>query len=288
MMTNKENIPEQIIRALEHNWYKNNAQQYATVTQLLKPTRMFILEQRYKDEITYDAADMLFMLMGSAMHEVLAKAETSSTFNEERLEAVVDGKIISGGIDLYENETIIDYKFASVRSFMSPDKLAEWEKQLNMYAYLYREAGFRVNKLEVIAIFRDWSKRRAAHESSYPRQVEVIDIPLWTQKQAREFISARIQTIETARRYPDDELPLCSKCERWQRSDRYAVLKQGNKKASRIFDEREEAEQYITEKTDSDKYYIELREQEAIRCADYCNVNKYCSFWHEMNATKAA
>jgi hypothetical protein len=42
------------------------------------------------------------------------------------------------------------------------------------------------------------------------------------------------------------EVPPCTPEERWGRPTRFAVMKQGQKRAVRVFDTREEAEAYVT------------------------------------------
>ncbi len=286
IITNNNNLPEPIFRAIKHNWYKGGGKHFASVTQLLKPPRIFALEKRHYGELTQEADEMIFSLMGSALHEVVAKTETVDTFNEERLQTSIDGKIVTGGVDLYEAETVVDFKFTSVYSFIKKTRIKEWEEQLNMYAYLYREAGFTVKKLQVIAVFRDWSKSRSAYEKDYPRQVEVIDLPLWKKQQAKDFISGRIKLFEEALTYPDELLPDCSIEDRWQKPDQYAVMKKGNKRATKLFETESEAKKYID---GSSEMYIETRISEPLRCLDYCSVKEFCSFYKAyIDAKKAA
>jgi hypothetical protein len=81
---------------------------------------------------------MLWSLLGSALHVVMERGETSGWIKEERLFAEVDGVSISGAIDLQEEGesgiTIYDYKFTSAWAVMQEKE--EWTQQLNIYKWL--------------------------------------------------------------------------------------------------------------------------------------------------------
>jgi len=150
-ITNYNNIPLPIVRAIRHIWYNGaNARHFCSVTQLLKPPKLFVLEKRHAQELHVEASDLIWSLMGSAMHRVLEASETGDTLNEERLFATVNGKTISGGVDLYENGIISDFKFTSVWSFIFASGKREWQEQLNLYSYLFQVAGFEITKLQII------------------------------------------------------------------------------------------------------------------------------------------
>ena len=63
---------------------------------------------------------------------------------------------------------IIDYKTTSAWTTVFQSQIKEWTEQLNCYAYLYRTQGFSVDKLEIIAIYRDWSRTNALKDKNYP------------------------------------------------------------------------------------------------------------------------
>lgn len=283
-ITNFNKIPEPIYRAVSKNWYSgNNADHFCSVTELLKPDKLFVLERRHKNQLSVEASDLIWSLMGSAMHRVLEASETGDTLNEERLYAEVNGKIISGGIDLYENRIISDFKFTSVWNYIYSNRKIDWEQQLNLYSYLYQISGFEVDKLQIIAIFRDWSASKAKHEKSYPRQIEIIPIKKWSIDQCEHFIKKRLFKLEMALKLPDDVVKECSKRERWQDDDVYAIMKKGNKRASKLCTSEEQAKAYCKTNSDKDKLSIELRKSEPRRCEDYCTVSHYCHFYRALH-----
>lgn len=283
-ITNYNHISEPVLRAIKHNWYSGtNAKHFCSVTQLLKPPKQFVLERRYQDQITQEASDLIWSLMGSAMHRVLEAAETSNSLNEERLSVKVNGRTISGGVDLYENEVISDFKFTSVWSYIYPQQRKEWEKQLNLYAYLYQIAGFEVRKLQIIAIFRDWSVSKQRYEKDYPPQIVTIPIRLWNMDYTDQFIRDRLYKLELALKLPDDAIEACSPRERWQKPTVYAIKKQNVKRALKLCQSRQQAEAYIKTNKYRDKLSIETRESIPKRCEDYCSVNHFCHYYRSQH-----
>ncbi|MCK5050775.1 MAG: hypothetical protein KAS53_03470 [Candidatus Cloacimonetes bacterium] len=285
-ITNNNGIPEPIVRAIKKGWYSGaGAKHYCSVTELLKPEKMFVLEQRYRDTINQEASDLIWSLMGSAMHRVLEASETKNTLNEERLFATVNGKIISGGIDLYENGIISDFKFTSVWQYLYKSGITLWEQQLNLYSYLYQSAGFEVDKLQIIMIFKDFSAAKCKYEKNYPQQVEVIPIEKWDLSWCRHFIAQKLDKLERALSLSDDDIPACSPQERWQDPQKYAVMKKGNKRALKLFDSKESATRFISSHKDKKRLFIDIRESIPRRC-NYCVVNRFCNFYQTYKNMK--
>jgi hypothetical protein len=281
-ITNKHHIPEVLVRAISANWYSGHGElRFASVTELLKPTKMAILSKRHGKEIAQDAGDMIWTMMGSAMHKVLEAGEDMNSLAEERLAVSIDDALITGGVDFFEDGVITDFKFTTVWSYYSASRKQEWEKQLNMYAYLYQSLGFEVKALQVVAIFRDWSKRRCESEANYPRQVETIAIPLWDQAETLAFMRSRIRELRKAQELPDDLIGECSREERWQSETQYAVFKTEGKRALRVFADKSEAEAYIREHKDAAQLRVIIREESPKRCQDYCTVRDYCHYYRD-------
>jgi len=226
---------------------------------------------------------LIWSLMGSAIHRVLEASETGETLNEERLFTKVNGKIISGGIDLFEKKIISDFKFTSVWSYIYASGRREWEQQLNLYSYLYQSAGFEVEKLQIIAIFRDWSASKAKHEKNYPKQIEIIPIRKWSMDQCEHFIKKRLFKLQMALKLPDDVIKECSQKERWQADDVYAIMKKNNKRATKLCTSEEQAQAYMKTNIVKDKLFMEVRSGVPKRCEDYCPVNHYCHFYRDLH-----
>ena len=158
-VTNKHNVPETLMTLATREYYSKGASQYS-VTELMSPPRIRRLRDKYIDKIEQDVSDMLWSLLGSALHVVMERSITEGYIMEERLFVNIDDVTISGQIDL-QKETpdgyeIIDYKFTSAWAVMQ-DKI-EWEQQLNVYKWLVENTTHRkVSKLQICALIRDFS-----------------------------------------------------------------------------------------------------------------------------------
>ena len=283
-ITNKHGLPETIVRAVTNDPYTYTGN--ISVTQLIKAPRQRWLEIRHDDELVADVVDRIWMLLGSAIHYVLEQAEDKeddTEIIEKRLIAKVgEDWEVSGQADRFVTHGLLqDYKFTSVWAAINGPK-EEWIQQINMLAYLHRAAGYEVNKGQIITIYRDWSKKRAQREPTYPQVgVEAHKIPLWPNEEVEEFILSRIKAHKDAEELPDDELPLCTDKERWQKPTTWAVKKNKNKRAVRVLETEEDAYEYAGELTRLDdkgnKYWIEERPGEWTRCKDYCPANQFCN-----------
>lgn len=280
IITNNNRIPDPIFRSIKKGWYSgSDVEHFASVTGLLKPAKIFALEKRHSEQITEEASDMIWSLMGSAMHAVLEKSECDESINEERLFAKFGDKVISGAIDLYENKSISDFKFTSIWTYIYKSRYKEWTEQLNIYGYLYRKAGFPVEKLQIIAIFRDWSKSKSKYDKNYPKQIETINLPLWSDKEVESFIRDWIRIFEMALTMPDDDIPPCLPEERWQ-TIKWAVVKPGGKRAVKLFDDKAGAQEYLRQ-AKRPELEIEHRESDPVRCLEYCRCNNYCNYYRD-------
>jgi len=282
-ITNKFNVPETLVALASRDFYSKGKSDYS-VTEIISPPRIQRLRRKHHEEIEQDVSDMLWMLLGTALHVVAERSEVAGHTNEERLSVGIDDIILSGAIDLQKDDedgiTITDYKFTSAWALMN-DK-PEWEQQQNIYKYLVERVKRRpVKALKICALIRDWSRRDAMNKPSYPQApIQVIDIPMWTFDRTEAFIKGRVD-LHRASKVQDDwdeELTLCTEEERWIRETKYAVKKEGRKTAVRVLDTEEEAKELLATMTEKDKGFIEIRKGEAVRCTgNFCGVAQWCS-----------
>ena len=277
--TNALNLPQAIVDAVKNDDY-DSGNSFLTATQLNKPVQMVRLEKQYKDQIVEDISDNIYALMGKAIHYILEKAE-SVMIVEKRLYASVMGKQISCQLDrlalISENGgftgKVQDYKFASIWQYIYGVN-REYEEQLNIIAYILGRNEYKVSQLEIIMIFRDWQKSKAKYDKNYPQQqIAVIPVELWSAGKQEAFILNKIEKHEST------DLFECTQEERWNKGDKWAVMKKGNKKAKKLCMSRDDANEWIIDKVpdiDKTKYYIEHRPGENIRCENYCSVKTWC------------
>lgn len=285
-ITNKHRLPEPIIKALQRSKYKKGFCNY-TVSELISPPQMKKLFEKYGDQIEVDASDMLYALDGTALHDLLDRTEKGRTLlekiiylfsniiSEKRIYYMHNGFKIGGKPDrLIVNKktksvTIQDYKKVKVYEYLFGFK-KEKEIQLNLYAYYWMLQGYNVEELEIVAFFKDFSKRQAKFNPEYPKSpIVTIKVPVWTREKIEKYIKERLAL------HNKKDLPECTKEERWNVGDKFAVKKKGVKRALRVFKTKEEAKEYI-ERQDLPNLYIEYRPGENIRCEDWCLVKDFC------------
>lgn len=268
-LSNRLNLPDAIVAAVQNDEYSHGTA-HISVTGLLRPPRIGVLEKAHENELESDVSEHIWSLMGQSIHSILERANKTG-IAERRLSMECNGWQISGGMDLVHDDGILtDYKMTSVWKIIKGID-DEWEKQLNLYAVLLRQHGHQVKRLQVVTILRDWSKMKASLEADYPQaQVVNIEIPLWPEGVAIEFMKERVILHQQASL---ENLPLCTPAERWQREDVFAVMKIGRKSAVKLYDNENEALKHIEGLSDLS---LVKRPGLSVRCREYCSVSQFC------------
>jgi hypothetical protein len=294
-LTNNFGMPETILNVIARPQY-NKGKANMSVTELLNSPRIVQLKRKHWDSLTEDAADMVWSIFGTAIHNILEHGKGESHIVEERIHTELDGMRISGAIDLQEltPEGIIlsDYKTTSAWAVMNEKQ--DWHNQLNSYAFLVESAKkLPVCKLQIIAIVRDWSRRDAATREGYPKApIVVIDIPLWSPEERLAYIRGRISLHGDAlfEMETDGEMPNCTTEEMWEKPTTYALKKDGNVRAKSVYETSEAAGIGLTAATEKakkgEKFLIEVREGGRTRCESFCQVAPYCQQHQEYLSTK--
>jgi len=280
IITNKENLPEVFIRALNAKQYSPGTSDY-TATNFTNSPRIVLLGKRRGKEIATDISENIWSMFGDGFHMLMNSFEIEDALQEERIYYECLDRVISGQTDHWHNRKITDFKVTSVWTIIYGSRIKEWGEQLNVYAFLFRKAGFEVDKIEIIALLRDWSKLKAKTDKQYPQnQVKVIPIELWDVQKQEIFILNRLQEFIDCEELPDDELPYCTPDDMWESPNKYAVMKDGRKSALRVFDDFDDATEFLDKKPKRLKdteIYIEYRQGRRVRCHDYCNVSPFCN-----------
>lgn len=281
-VTNKLGLPQPFVDAVTRE-YSYKEKQYSA-TAILKGSMQTILERRYDDEIEVDVSDMVWLIFGTAVHSVLENGkETDSQLKENKIVIDINDYKLSGIFDLYDakTKTVTDYKTGTVWKVMF-NEWDDYRKQLLIYAYMLKTIGFECEHGEIVMLLKDHSKTKASTDASYPPNSVHIQHFDFTQKDFEEieqFIFAKFEELKRCEQLSDDELPPCTDEERWHKGDKWAVMKQGRKTAIKLCDSEAEAQSYIEQKELDNKHFIEFREGKDGKCADYCNVSKWCPFY---------
>lgn len=277
-ITNNQGLPQPFVDAVSSS-IRVPKRGIISCTGIIDPPQKRVLTIDNWEEIVIDASEMVWSLFGLSTHAILQKYADGNHLSEETLSHEIDGWNVTGTPDLLENEVLDDYKVTSVYAFLLGEK-EEWKWQDNIYAWLFRKYGFRVARARIVAILRDWSKRKAEFDKDYPQSnVLVKEIELLSDEEVESYVRTRLIMHKMAE---DGALPLCSDEERWHRPDKWAVKKEGNIKATRVFDREYQAEVFIIDQEKSPpkgkkiKWVIEHRKGEDVRCDSYCSASPWC------------
>lgn len=316
-ITNRLNLPDAVVKAIQSGRakYSKGASDYST-TELQQPPRIRCLKKRHEDEIEEDASDMIYAIQGQIGHALLEMAaEGDNDIVEKRFFYDIGGFIISGQADLIRDPGtnkfgIFDWKFGSIFSFKDGVK-DDYIAQLNILEYLITKSEEKEGrKIEItglfsVPIYRDWSKGRVGTMKNYPpAPIEVLEVERWGLKATEMYIKEMVRKHEAAALLPDDKLPICSPEDRWASGEAYAVIAEGNKKASAMFytdtdpaaKQHAEAEAMELSKQSGKKvnakkeitfgppkknYLVQHRPSKNTRCESYCQVASFCSFYKQ-------
>ena len=283
-LTNKFNIPQTFVNVLERPTY-TKGKAHLSVTQLINSPKIVALTQKFDADLEQDVSDMVWSIFGTAIHGVLEHGKDENHIVEERLHATLDGWRISGAIDLQIKDdaglSIRDYKTTSAWGVMN--EKVEWEQQLNIYAWLVETVKKTpIIDIGIVAIIRDWSRRDAAKNENYPpAPVKEIPIRLWTYEEQTTYIKHRIG-LHSACEFAmetDEDLPLCTPEEMWERPTTWAIKKVGGVRAKSVHDTEESMLKAL--EIAGPAYEIEVRPGSRIRCESFCPVNTYCQQWRD-------
>lgn len=331
ILTNKHNLPDTIVEAVKYDTHRVVGT--ISTTTLIDSPKIRFLKKMCDYEV--DVTEMLYALMGTALHHILERAnmdtereraflltaDTLMTYAESQEKYI--GKdnadkyrgaaewlqrqaeimwptserrylyeqtltmpighdhILSGTFDLYDKHTLTlqDYKFCSTYQWTYPEARKKWTEQLNIYVYmLWKTRGIKVEKIRVIAFFRDWTEVKLMSNSNYPpRQVMEIPITMMSMEEIEDLIKYHVDRHHQA----DIGDPMdCTGEERWATSTSYAVMMKHVKNAKGLYDTEAAAQRYIMEnKHKLNGLYIQRRNGTSKRCAKYCPVRSYCAQW---------
>lgn len=279
--TNNAGLPQAFVSFVSN--VRHNRPGTLSATTLLKGDKEIVLYDRHFDELTQDAADLVWASFGTAFHAIMEKQDTEA-FKEEAFEVDVEGWKVTGRVDFYDlkNEILGDYKTASVWKVIYGD-FADWKAQGLTYAWLMKQHGLNVKRCEFVAFLKDHSKTEAKRKPDYPQQPVykyAFDVTEADLEATEARIRAKIKSVTEAYKLGDDDIEPCTADERWETATKYAVMKEGRKTAIKVCDDEQTAKQYI-EQTGGCGLYVQERKGESKKCADYCPCAEFCNFYRD-------
>lgn len=280
-ITNKAGLPEAFVNFVSD--VRHNRPGSLSATTLLKGDKEIVLYDRHFEELTQDAADMVWASFGTAFHGIMEKQQTEA-FKEEAFEIDVEGWKVTGRVDFYDmkNEILGDYKTTSVWKVIKGD-FADWHNQGLTYAWLMRQHGLNVKRCEFTVFLRDYSKSEAKKKADYPKlQVfkYAFDVTEADLEATEQRIKAKIKSVTEAYKLGDDDIEPCTAEERWETATKYAVMKEGRKTAVKVLETRDEADLFLKTQNTAG-LYVQERKGESKKCADYCPCAEFCNFYRD-------
>lgn len=265
-LTNVYELPEALVRAIKNDPYTGGGD--ISVTKLIDSPQVRVLRKQYAEAVVEDVSDRIWSLLGQAVHTILERAGDEEHVKvEERLYAEVLGWKVSGQYDRMDlhGTTLDDYK---VTSTYTVEGKIEWERQLNCLRWLAVQNGYKVDKLRIIAILKDWKKSKAKIDPDYPRvPVAVVNVPVWDLAETFQYIEERVAIHQQA---DQGTVPECTDQERWYSGTKFALMKKGGKRAIKLFERKEDIGEV------ADGTFVEERPGVYRRCVDYCEVAGFC------------
>ena len=277
-LTNVYDLPEALVRAIRNDPYTGGGD--ISVTKLIDSPQVRALRKQYGHAVVEDVSDRIWSLLGQAVHTILERAgEEDHVKVEERLFAEVGGWKVSGQFDRLDlhGTTLDDYKVTSTYAI---EGKIEWERQLNCLRWLAAQNGYKVDKLRIVAILKDWKKAKAKIDPSYPQvPVAVVQVPVWDLSEACTYISDRVAIHQAA---DEGNVPECTNEERWYSGTKFALMKKGGKRAIKLFERKEDIGDI------PDGTFIEERPGIYRRCADYCEVSGFCEQYQRESGPESS
>ena len=273
-LTNNYGAPDSIVDAIRNDPYTKDGADFS-VTELIKPPQIRRLWQDHEDDISVDVREEVWKLLGKGVHSAIEQADSEGT-KEQRFHAEHDGVTISGAIDLIGDDgSVTDYKVTSTYSVQRGLK-EDWEKQLNLYAWLLRQNDITATKLNIVCICRDWVRSRVGKYNYPESMVVVLSVPIWRDGRQDDYVDQRIRVHTQEATIP------CTPEERWARGAYQVNPMHSGGGKPRSFDTMGEATNYINrQKTGA--YSIVDGKAKYIRCESWCEVADFCPQWKAGN-----
>jgi hypothetical protein len=263
---------------------------YIGVTTLMGEPLPRYLNARYWHQLEVKASETMNAIQGQLGHLLFDKVETT-TISKIPLQVEHDGFTIKGEADYYDPIlfTLGDNKFKQVNSVTAQriSKDDSLERQLNIYCWMARKMGYDVRHLQGDIYINGWTVYKSYGDSAYPKAPYLkIPIPIWEEAFTTQYLSERLKIHDTVairllKEYgPANsltplgvvrldaamlEIPVCTDEERFAQPTKYAVMRDGQKKAVKLFDNPIDAEAFC-----GPKMSVVERKGGYMKCQFYC------------------
>jgi len=275
-ITNYDGIPDLYYRAIKAlDGSRKPERKTIRTTQLIDSPLIRNLQRDHWDEIQVEASSNWHSFMGTLGHRQVLECSPMKPWEsvEQSFSTELDGWTITCTVDYIDskNQIIKDLKFTGTSQREKHKQ--SWDEQLNVYAYIvYKNLGWMPKKLYIDKGF----KNHSSYMHSF-NPCEEVEIELWSVDKMESFILHRL-LLHSQEDYR------CTDDDRWATEDTFAVKKNNNKNAVKLFNTRDLAQakvEELTEKSPKDYYFIEFRPKVYNRCSMYCDFCSVCPLLRE-------
>jgi hypothetical protein len=272
---------------------------YIGVSALMNAPLPRYLFARYWHQLEQKASETMNALQGQMGHLLFDKVETD-TETEIHLKVDFEGQRLYGIADYYDPKlkTLGDAKFKQVNAVTASTirGTKDLETQLNIYCWMARKMGYTVEHLQGDIYINGWTVYRSYGDSAYPKAPYIkLSIPIWEDAFTANYVRERLKVHDTRairllrERGPEIEdglgfvlegamleIPVCTDEERFMQPTKWAVMRDGQKKAVKLFDNMNDAYTFIGLQKDAFKLGVTERKGGFFKCLHYCNVRGFC------------
>jgi hypothetical protein len=277
---NRYNLSDRVIRVLKGK-YKDHRPELnrLSITDLIDDPLPRILFINHWDDIVRDYSDLITMVQGIALHSRYEECASESADVEHKFEDVINGVIVVGKADWYEEPLLLELKQTGV--YGPKYRLKKWTKQMNCYAWQKRvrrlasRAGGieEVTELGVDIWYRDWKQGNTYWRDYPPIPYEYIRLDLWDFETQDKYIRSQVKkhlACVPCERPDQYEKPCSDK----QRGIRWEAYKGKNKTPTKVGDTYDEVNQWCQQQL----YKFDIRKSEPVFCHRYCRARSICPF----------
>ena len=271
------NLPRYVIEALERDDYSyaDKDEKTLSVTELIDSPTVSKLSRR-NDGVIYVRPSMLtFSLYGTLAHLLLDR--NVSTVKKMRVTVdIAHGWKLTGEWDNYEPEEqiIYDNKFIHHRSLNYHKK--KNEIQLNLYAYLIKKKyGWNTKKLMNTYWVRSLTERDLENPKYPDELIFTEERRLWSYAEQHLYVTNRLAE------YLDDPAKGCNSEERWETERSWCITRKNAESSLKNYTVKKEAAERLLQlrKNGNNKYHIQYRKGEDVRCHRWCTVKDFCQYY---------
>lgn len=220
-VTNRLLLPRSIVRAVANDPYLLEDRGHISATELIDSPRIRLLKKKHADALEEDASERIWALFGQGVHAALERAVDEFDIAEQRFRVNVDGWDVSAKVDLISCGALYDYKVTKAWAAMYGMK-PEWERQLNVGAWLASKNGVKVESVAVVALLRDWDQTKIKEGGRYPRAPVVeIAAEIWPADEQERYITDRVRLHRLSEVLMEEDgiMPaICTAEVRWARN----------------------------------------------------------------------